>query len=623
MSKPFLTIIMISDNHGRFIDQAIFSIISQEFNDFELLIFNNNSNDNTDECVRKYLDDSRISYFIKKEKQNSNIILIEGFKAAKGSYIAIIDGNNYYLTNALSIFYETAETESNADIICGKLADVDAEGRITQDIKNSDWGPTLLNKNHSPLVNMLLYYNCICKSASIIKKDLLNNYQFDEKYSSSFYLFALDLIQDEKKICFIDQTLVVNQKYNSYNHVAVGSIVQFEENMSIFETYITEQNYNRLHGSTQVILNDLNLKINAYKRKFGNESLSEMAGRIVRLKDKIYLISNDEHKNRVKSSINGPIVSVIVPTYNRPEMLAVAIQSIKDQSCKDFEIVVVNDGGEDVEPVLSRSGIREKIKYIKLPENHERSYARNAGIKAAKGKYIAYLDDDDFFHSHHLQTLLDVLENTGFRAAYTDAYRTVGKFCNGKFTPVSKTLPLSHEFSLRDLLIMNLFPTLCVMHQRALIEEVGLFDESFTTHEDWEYWLRIGSKYPFVHINKVTAEFTVRDDGSNTAAYNFDDFNRTRKIIYERYRSFCGGDQNIINIQKKVLEEYEMESVAHFIHELSQMMNEQMFEDAIKLYVRKRHCFGKKEILGKIDKLIERLSLKLGYNLSPVLEKSE
>ena len=230
-----------------------------------------------------------------------------------------------------------------------------------------------------------------------------------------------------------------------------------------------------------------------------------------------------------------PLVSVIVPTVNRQEFLVRAIKSILNQTYREFEIIVVNDGGEDVGEMLSTIDVGGRIVYLRLPKNHERSYARNMGIRIARGKYIAYLDDDDQFLPEHLETLVTFLEGSDFEVAYTDAFRVVQEQQHGRYVETHRDVPYSYEFSRENLLRENYIPILSIMHLRSCLERTGFFDESLNTHEDWDLWIRMSEHTPFRHIKKVTAEFSWRMDGSTTTSSRQEDFVATKARIHDRY----------------------------------------------------------------------------------------
>ena len=249
-----------------------------------------------------------------------------------------------------------------------------------------------------------------------------------------------------------------------------------------------------------------------------------------------------------------PLVSVIVPTYNRPEMLEGAIRSILNQTYSEIEILVVNDGGEETEQIINSLDKDHKITYIKHSQNHERSAARNTALKLARGKYIAYLDDADIFYPHHLETLVNFLESNPYKVAYTDALRAHQVKEEDGYKIIKKDLPYSMDFSKELLLVQNIAPILCFMHEKSCLNEVGLFDETLTTHEDWDLWIRMSRKYDFAHIEMITAEFRTREDGSSTTSGRLPDFLRTMEIIFKRYEEHTKNKPQIIELQNKRLE---------------------------------------------------------------------
>ncbi len=248
-----------------------------------------------------------------------------------------------------------------------------------------------------------------------------------------------------------------------------------------------------------------------------------------------------------------PLVSVIIPTYNRPDRLRDAIQSVFTQTCQDFEIVVVNDGGHDVTSVIDGFHAGARLIAIQYAHNRGLAAARNTGLRAAKGTYIAYLDDDDRYGSDHLETLLAVLQHGEHKIAYTDAWRIHERRQGEHYVVTGRDLPYSRDFDPRELLIRNYLPVLAVMHERSCLDQAGYFDESLFAHEDWDLWIRMSLHYPFSHIKKVTAEFTWRSDGSSMSSSMSDTYRRTMDLIYRKYRPYAERLTGVLEAQKKSL----------------------------------------------------------------------
>jgi GT2 family glycosyltransferase len=236
------------------------------------------------------------------------------------------------------------------------------------------------------------------------------------------------------------------------------------------------------------------------------------------------------------SGAKVPLVSVIIPTYNRLDTLQAAIESVNAQTFRDFEIVVVNDAGShELESLIRSLNRRKNISYVRHGVNRGLGASRNTGIGATRGKYIAYLDDDDFFYPDHLETLVGYLEKTGEKVAYTDAHRIFQKQVDGAYVEDKRDVPYSHDFDYRAILVSNFVPVLCFLHARSCLRETGGFDESLATHEDWDLWIRMSRKFRMNHIAKITSAFTTREDGSNMSARRKHNFMDTTRAIYAKY----------------------------------------------------------------------------------------
>lgn len=190
-------------------------------------------------------------------------------------------------------------------------------------------------------------------------------------------------------------------------------------------------------------------------------------------------------------------ISVIVPTYNRLQFLERALASIDAQTFRDYEVIVVNDGGDPV------CGVVKKHPHVTLVDhcaNKGLPAARNTGIRAAKGKYITFLDDDDVLFPSHFETLVKAMQ-AGAQVAYTDAYWWINEkeYVN----------MLSVNYSRDGLRQHNLFPVMCVMARSELFNGC-MFDETLKSHEDWDLWNRLADKVDFVHIPEFTAAYSKR-----------------------------------------------------------------------------------------------------------------
>ena len=210
-------------------------------------------------------------------------------------------------------------------------------------------------------------------------------------------------------------------------------------------------------------------------------------------------------------SPENPLVSIIVRTKDRPKLLKRALQSIASQTYSPVEVVLVNDGGCDLDIEELKTVLGEiLLNYIRLEKNVGRARAGNIGIENAKGKYIGFLDDDDEFHQDHVVTLVSFLEQSDYAVAYTDSFMIYKEYDPGTYelkSDVKKEVVFSQDFNYDKLLFENYIPFMCLLFSRDPLVSSGGFDTGFDLYEDWDLLIRIGKNYPFYHIKQVTADY--------------------------------------------------------------------------------------------------------------------
>ena len=208
-------------------------------------------------------------------------------------------------------------------------------------------------------------------------------------------------------------------------------------------------------------------------------------------------------------------VSVIMRTHNRLEHVREAIESVLAQTLKDFELLIINDGGHDGIREIVDSFNSEKIRYYKLQINRGPTGALNEGVLRARGEYIAYLDDDDIYYPNHLETLTNYIDkNSHYDVVYSNAWWCYGERKDSKFIEQSRILNNIRPmiFTKDKLFKENYISTLNILHKKACIEKVGLFNEDLIVLEDWDMWMRLANEYRFYQINEITGEYRWHED---------------------------------------------------------------------------------------------------------------
>lgn len=203
------------------------------------------------------------------------------------------------------------------------------------------------------------------------------------------------------------------------------------------------------------------------------------------------------------------LISVVIPTYNHVRFLADAIQSALEQSYPTVEIIVVDDGSTDNTYALVES-FGDRVHYI-WQENRGLSGARNTGIAAAQGEYIALLDADDFWEPNYLETVHRVLAADPQLGAVYSGLQFVNSKGERLPQPCVSIVPSDQLYD--RLLDGEFFAPSAVLVRRTCFDQVGVFDLALRASEDWDMWLRVAQVYGFAGVAQPLLNYRVH--GSN------------------------------------------------------------------------------------------------------------
>jgi len=227
---------------------------------------------------------------------------------------------------------------------------------------------------------------------------------------------------------------------------------------------------------------------------------------------------------------SNPLVSVIVPAYNHEKYITDCLRSVVEQSYKNLELIVLNDGSTDTTEELIKLFIEENsltnIRFISK-KNEGVCKTLNKGLEIAKGKYVAFLASDDMWEPKKLEIQVDFMErNDNIGLVFSDAwFQKFNEKTHIKWSDYKTNMDRYFKNGIQNadmyflLLTRPIIPALTVMVRKQIFDEIGGFDEALV-YEDDDMWLRIALKYPLAYINEPLACYRMHDSNiSNNALF--------------------------------------------------------------------------------------------------------
>lgn len=312
---------------------------------------------------------------------------------------------------------------------------------------------------------------------------------------------------------------------------------------------------------------------------------------------------------------NNALVSIIVRTKDRPKLLKVALSSISAQTYRPIEVVLVNDGGCDLDIEEIKNILGDvSLNYIKLEKNMGRAAAGNVGIENSKGEYIGFLDDDDEYLPEHLTTLTSFASQCDHLIVYSDALKVKKRFNISTISieEYESEIFSSYDFSYIDLITENYIPLITLLFKKNILLEAVGFDNDFELYEDWDLLLRICEKYPPYHIPVATVKYVFWDNVFQISQSKFERHKYYYKI-FSKHREKFNADVILHLKKKRDIIECELQNTLNIYKGL-----EKDFKDHVALYEEKIHEYEEriheyKTKLAQAEIQVQKLAHKIEY----------
>ncbi|TLN05302.1 glycosyltransferase family 2 protein [bacterium] len=239
----------------------------------------------------------------------------------------------------------------------------------------------------------------------------------------------------------------------------------------------------------------------------------------------------------------GQLVTVIIPVFNRREMLVRAVRSALDQTHSNLEVVVVDDGStDDIESGMNELDDR-RITYIRHDRNRGTPAARNTGIRNAHGEYVGFLDSDDEWFKNKLERQLSDLAERGDR--YQITYHALDAIDDLSLKIVDSSKFTGEGDILRGALRECCIGLMQMLIRREDIVRMGEFDERFWSHDDWDMLIRLSRHFQFGYVDKILARYHHHKNVDGRISERYERYGHDRRLLYELHKDLYSDNRVI------------------------------------------------------------------------------
>ncbi len=475
---PAVSVIIPCYKQAHYLAEAVRSVVDQTFDDWECIVVDDGSPDDTAAVATALIEANpgRPIRLLRQQNQGLSGARNAGIRAARGRYILPLDADDRLAPTMLAKTAAVLEGDPGCSIVYTHIQVFGVEQGVWE-MKDFVLPSTMLADT---IGYCSLYRRCVWERVGGYQTNL------DSYEDWNFWIGALRLgfrgtLVPEPLFCYRRATESMVTRAAQFRDRLTARIV-----LNHPDVYPPER-----QGEARALLAPLGLA--------GEGAAAGPAGGPVREPPGPY-----------------PTVSVILPTYNRRILLDRAVRSVLAQTFQDFEIIVVNDGGDSPADWLAAVDVGGKVQLINLAQSRGPAAARNAGLRLARGRLIAYLDDDDLYDPEHLETLVRALEVSDAPMVYSRARRVYQHRVGDETQVTGEDTPFEVDFDATVLLATNYIPVVTVMHRRSLLDGSG-FDETLPLLETWDLWIRLSRSHGFVHLPRVTCQFAEWTDHSGLA----------------------------------------------------------------------------------------------------------
>ena len=573
MDNELISIVVPVYNVENYLRQCLDSISEQTYKNFECILINDGSTDNSKQIAEEYLTDSRFKLINQSNKglsgaRNTGISHIR----EESTFVAFVDSDDYIYPDFLETLIE--HIEDDVDIIEGMIEYFHDEIKVDNVCHNFE--KKILISKDDKLGELALNELRVSVFPKLFRKSLLTEDFFPEGWIFEDLAVVPELVSHSGK--WIKLPKVIYGYRIRPNSITTKKFS--EEKLDVFKIFGKYDLFFKDESDvTKLLVEKIKyLHLNYHDIEFVPENNQYK---------QLYKQEKQKLLSKIADYESKALISIIVPIYNVEKYLRQCLDSIRDQSYQNFECLLINDGSPDNSADICKEYVSKDPRFRYIEKEHGGvSSARNLGLEHSKGEYITFIDSDDWVDSDYLEVLYksltdekaDVAVSTYKQFNMDDNNYYVHSYQRGYEKRVFTNQELIDEFIALDTFDYSYRFVCGKLVRKCLLDKIA-FNEKTTLGEDMEFWLKlylISNKIVYVNrdsyvyrVDNVNRHFGLEKIRSDIQQrLNFISFLAVRGIDISKYVNSC------LSVTKHQVErlkespEYDTYGTIRWLHEV-------------------------------------------------------
>ncbi|MDB5069505.1 MAG: hypothetical protein JWM87_616 [Candidatus Eremiobacteraeota bacterium] len=506
-ARPTVSVIITSYNYGRFIGRAIESVLAQDFRDFELVISDNASTDDSVDVISRYLHDERIRFIRRPENIGMPANYARAIEASTGRYVAFLSADDFFLAGHLRTMVRYYEDHPDVDLAYAGYVLANERGEI----RDAFYTAFHDARGRNDFASLLSYDMYPCFLSMLFKRELIEEAGWsDPSFMAGDLEYAVRLAAAGKRFACVASATVAWRQHgdnaSGTKYARTGQVI--DDQLRLLEKYALDENADKIIGYGTEILRMLEQKHMMFVQAnatLAAERHAEIEARKAAIAERVRRYATAPRP----TPPGGPLVSVVLPALGNLKHLSTALGSVAAQTYPNWEVILVGDGGPNLEHLVATLPYAERVIYVRRMLREGPAAARNTAYDFIHGGIVTYLDEDNRWEPHHLEAVVAAMAG-GARAVRTEAMMVLETPDTGRAELGRSNRPFARASDAYDPYLSHAVPLNAVAHDFRCYQEIGLFDAQYRVLEDWDFLLRLQARFGIVAVPGVTVEVRTR-----------------------------------------------------------------------------------------------------------------